>query len=204
MKSSVHALAGLGAVCMTDVAAHEDAMVERVFVRDALANWIDRVPLHPVPFEVVRLEDLDCCCLHLFDGGCFAGVEVRVCRGCGLDVQADHVVLSWDDHDGAVIRVDCAFHFDVREVGPDNTVHDAPDVSDWVFVCDADTKLLAHEASGTLTAEKVFGIYCLNDIAVETLQRDLDWIVRILPVIFEGVYCPRPVDPCPVLLNVFD
>src|SRR6266516_7756299 len=98
-----------------------------------------------------------------------------------------------------MIRVDCAFHFDVREVGPDNTVHGAPDVSDWVFVCDADTKFLAYKAFGTLAAEKVLGIYYLNDIAVETLQRDLDWIVRILPVIFEAVYRPRSIDPCPVL-----
>ena len=103
-----------------------------------------------------------------------------------------------------MVRVYCAFHFDVWEIGSDNSVHDTPDMGDGVFVGYANAEFLSHEASCAFTAEKVLGFNGLNNIAVKALQSDLDWIVRILSIILEIMYCPRSVYFCTMLLNVFD
>ncbi len=46
------------AVCVAGISSQEHPMVERVLVRDALADRVHRVPLHRLPFYGVRLKDL--------------------------------------------------------------------------------------------------------------------------------------------------
>ena len=97
-------------MCMAGVAPHEDPVVERVFVDNALSDRIHGEPFDPLPVNCVRPENLLGGRLYFFCGHGLAGAEVRVGRGGDLDIETDHVVFSGDYHDGAVIGVDGALH----------------------------------------------------------------------------------------------
>ncbi len=92
------------------VAAQEHPVVERVLLRDALADGVHRVPLDALPLDEVRPEDLLGRRLHLLHSGRLAGAPVRVRRGGELDVEPDHAVLTRYDHDRPVFGVYRAFH----------------------------------------------------------------------------------------------
>jgi len=109
-ESGVHALASLGRVCVTAVASHEDALVQGVSLCDTLSYGVNGVPLDTLPLDGVWLEDLLCVFLDLLGGGLLPRIPIGVGRRCDLDVQADHVVLAGNDHDGSNIGVNCAFH----------------------------------------------------------------------------------------------
>lgn len=204
-EGSVHALAGLGGVGVAGVAAKEDAVVEGVLVGNALADGVDRVPLDALPLDAVGLEDALGRGLDLLDGGRLAGVEVGVGGGGDLDVEADHVVLAGDDHDGAVLRVDGALHLDVGEVGLDDTVHDTPDVGDGVLVGDANLELVTDEGAGALAAEEVLGLDALLEGAVDVLELDADGVLGVgLLVRGEAGDGPGALDGGVVLLEVGD
>lgn len=64
-------------------------------------------------------------------------------------------------------------YLDIGEVGPDNTVHDTPNVRDGVLVANLNTKLFANEAASTLTTEQVLGANGLDDVGVQTLEVNL-------------------------------
>ena len=95
---------------MTAVAAHENTMVQSVLLRNTLANRVNRIPLHPVPFNVIWLQYLLSRCLHFLWSGLFSRVEILISRGRYLDVKANHVILSWYYHNRAMIAVYGAFH----------------------------------------------------------------------------------------------
>lgn len=97
------------AVGMAGVTTEEDAVVESVIVGDTLTNWIDGVPVNMLPVNLVRLQDLLRGRLDFIDRRRLARVEVGVCRRCNLDVQANKVVFSRDDHDASSCGVDGAF-----------------------------------------------------------------------------------------------
>jgi hypothetical protein len=98
------------AVGVAGIAAQEHAVVEGVLVGNALADGVHRVPLETLPLDRVGLQDPLGGLLDLLGGGGLARVEVGVGGRGDLDVEANHVVLAGDNHDGAVLRVDGAFH----------------------------------------------------------------------------------------------
>lgn len=202
-ESSVHALASLGAVGVASITTEEDAVVESVLVRDTLANGVDGEPLEVLPLDGVGLEDLLGGSLDLLGGGGLAGVEVGIGGRGDLDVETDHVVLTGDDHDGAVLRVDGALHLDIGEVGLDNTVHDTPHEGDGVLVLDANLELVTDEGAGTLTTEKVLGADGLLGSAVKVSELDLDGVLRVgLLIRGEAGDGPGALDLGAVLLEV--
>ena len=96
-------------VGMTGVTAYENPMVKCVFLGEALRYWIDRVPYHTIPLDVVRLQYPFRCGLNLCLGGALCRVPIFVGRGCNLYVKPYHIVFPWDYHHGAMIRMDRAF-----------------------------------------------------------------------------------------------
>lgn len=65
-----------------------------------------------------------------------SGLGVNDVCVCELDVKSDEVALSWDDHAGAVVRVNGAAVTDVREIAVWDHVDNAPDV-----VCDERSRI---------------------------------------------------------------
>ena len=95
---------------MTTIAAHKDSMIYRVFVRNPLTNWIDGIPLHPIPLNVVGLQNPFRRRLHFCLRSLLPGIEIFVCGGRNLDVESHEIVLSRNDHDRAVVTVNSTFH----------------------------------------------------------------------------------------------
>ena len=71
---------------MAAVAAHENAMVQCVFLSNPLTDGINGVPFHVVPLDGIRLHDLLSRFLHLLYGRFLPRVPILVCRGCDLNV----------------------------------------------------------------------------------------------------------------------
>lgn len=103
------------AVGMAGITSDEYTLVQSVLLRNALTNWIDGIPLNPIPSDVVRFEDILRGLLDLLDSGSLAGVPVRIRRRRNLDIQANHVILSGNDHDRAGVGVNCAFRLKNRD-----------------------------------------------------------------------------------------
>ncbi len=185
------------------IATEEDTVVEGVLVGDTLADGVDRVPLNTLPLDRVGLQDALGRGLDLLGGGSLAGVEVGVGGGGDLDVEADHVVLAGDDHDGAVLGVDGALHLDIGEVGLDNAVHDTPHVGNGVLVLDANLELVADEGARTLAAEQVLGLDGLLALAIDVLEVNGDGVLGVgLLVRGEALDGPGALDLDAVLLEV--
>lgn len=109
MALTVNFMGITDAVSMASITTHEYPLVKGILLSDTLTNGVDRVPLNPVPLNPVWLQDILCGLLDFLGGGGLAGVPIGVGRGGDLNVQADHVVFTRNDHDGASIGVDGAF-----------------------------------------------------------------------------------------------
>lgn len=92
------------------ISTKEHAAVQSVPVAETLTNRVDRVPFNPLPFNGVWLEDALGRLLDFFGSRRLAWMPVGVGGRGDLDVEANHVVLSGDDHDGAVFAVNGTFH----------------------------------------------------------------------------------------------
>jgi len=224
VEGSVHTLTRLRAVSVTGVSTHEYTLVQSVLLGDTLSNGVNGVPFNTVPLNPVWLQNVLCGLLDLLGGSGLPGVPIGIGRGGDLNVQADHVVLTGDNHDGTGIGVDCAFglqyisfmdfrlycffsfftYLDIREVSADNTVHDTPDIGNGVLVVNLDTKLFTNKATSTLTAEEVLGADSLNNVGVNALQLHLNGVIGIGAIVLEAVDGPRTLDPSASLLNLIN
>ena len=93
---------------MAGVAANEDAVVQGIFLRNALADMVDRVPVDRLPLDAVGAQDL---VSHTLDPGLRSGrsqVLAIVIRR-DLDVDAHTVVTLGDNHARTTGRADGAF-----------------------------------------------------------------------------------------------
>lgn len=95
-------------------------------------------------------------------------------------------------------------HLDIREVGPDNAVHDTPDVRDGVLVANLNTKLFANEAASTLTTEQVLGANGLDNVGVQALQVNLHRVRLVEAIVLESSDRPRPLDGGAGLLDLVE
>jgi hypothetical protein len=57
-------------------------------------------------------------------------------------------------------------YLNIGEVGPDDTVHDTPDVRDRILVVDLDTELFPNKTAGTFATEQVLGANSLDNVRV--------------------------------------
>lgn len=90
----------------------------------------------------------------------------------------------------------------VREVRPDYTIHNTPHVGNGVLVVNLDTKLVSDQALGTLTTEKILCADGLNQVCIQGLQRDLDWIGWVRTIVLEARDCPGTLDSRSSFLNL--
>lgn len=97
-------------VGVTSVAAQENSLIQGILIRDSLANRVDRIPFHMLPLDRVRLQNLLGGSLYLCFGGCLSWAPVGIRGRRYLDVEANHVVLTRDDHDGAMLAAYRTLH----------------------------------------------------------------------------------------------
>lgn len=93
-------------------------------------------------------------------------------------------------------------YLNIREIGANNTIHDTPDIRDWVLVADLDLKLIPNQAPGTLAAEEVLGADVLNHVRVQALEIHLNGIGWVLAVVIETSDRPGSVDSRPGLFDL--
>ena len=84
---------------MTTVTPQENSMIQGISLSDPLADRVNRVPLHPIPFDPVGSKYSLGRCLDLLWCSLLSRVPIRVGGGCDLDVETNQVVLSGNDHD---------------------------------------------------------------------------------------------------------
>lgn len=88
---------------MRSITAYEHSVVKCILLSDSLANWIDREPFDPVPFEVVWLENVLRLLLYLLNRGRLPRVPIFIRRRRDLHIQANHIFFSRNDHDRPVV-----------------------------------------------------------------------------------------------------
>lgn len=94
---------------MAAISPHKDPMIQGVLLRYALPYWIYRVPFHSIPFYLIGLEYSLCCFLYVSLTRLLLGVEIVVCGGGDLDIEANHVGFSRDNHDRAMVGMNGTF-----------------------------------------------------------------------------------------------
>lgn len=97
-------------VGVTGVAAQENSLIQGIFIRNSLANRVDGIPFYMLPLDGVGLENLLGGSLYLCFSGCLSWTPVGIRGRRDLDVEANHVVLTRDDHDGAMLAAYRTLH----------------------------------------------------------------------------------------------
>ena len=95
-------------------------------------------------------------------------------------------------------------YLDVREVCPDDAVHDSPDVCNRVLVDHVDTQLFSDKTPCTLSAEEVLCANSLLNRSIYMGQLNLNGIRLVLAIVLESLDRPRPLDLGTVLLDILD
>jgi len=170
MRDGREADRGAYTVSVAGVTPQEYPVVQGVPIRNALSDRVHGIPYDRLPFDGVGLQDLLGRGLDFGFCSSFSRIPIGIRRRCNLDVQSDHVVFARNDHDGAVFRVDGAFHLgdasaqqeaactraanlDIREISLHHAIHDAPYVCDGILVLDANSQLIPDEGFCALAAK---------------------------------------------------
>jgi hypothetical protein len=98
-EGGVHALSCLRRMCVASISSHEDSLIQSVSLCNTLTDGVDRIPLYPVPSDCVWLKNCLREFLGVLCGDLLAWVPIFVCRARDLDVEANHVVFTGNDHD---------------------------------------------------------------------------------------------------------
>lgn len=94
-------------------------------------------------------------------------------------------------------------HLDIREISLDNSIHNTPNMSYWVFVLDPYLQLLTDKRSRSFSTKQVLGSHGFSRSAINVLQFDLDGVVGIrLLINVEALDGPRSLYLRSVLLEV--
>lgn len=95
-------------------------------------------------------------------------------------------------------------YLDIREVRPDDTIHNTPNVCNGVLVDHFDAQLISDKAPCAFSTEQVFGADSFCRFSVHMCEIDLNRIGRVLAIVLETGNCPWSLDVVASLLNVLD
>jgi len=93
-------------------------------------------------------------------------------------------------------------YLDVREVRPDNSIHDTPNMRNRILVDHLDTQLIPDKTPRSLSAKQVLCAYSLLMGAIDMRQVDLNRIGLILAIVLEALDRPGSLDLTTILLNI--
>src|ERR1700709_2431623 len=122
-----------------------------------------------------------------------------------------------------MFRVDCAFHlenlvkmyrwvergmfiyFDIWEICLDHTIHDPPNMCNWIFMLNTNFKLFSDKGSRTFTTKEVPRPYSFFVSPVNMLQIYFHGILRVrLFISSKSFDCPRSLDFQTILFQICD